>query len=223
MKLNFLYRILLLAAIVMIGSGAAKRKVVVDANKLRCERMLYPQNIDVAQPRLSWIVESSDRNVMQTAYHVLVASSAEKLAKENGDLWNSGKVNSDQSVNVAYAGKALTSRQRCFWKVKVWTNKGESEWSEGVNWGMGLLNQTDWKGKWIGLDRAFAWDSVTQWSRLSARYFRKEMNVTKAVKQATVYLAGLGLHELYFNGEKIGEDVLAPAPSDYSKTVFYKK
>lgn len=225
MKPDFLYRFILLAAIVMVaGSGAAPEKVVVDMNKMRCELMYHPQNIDVAQPRLSWVVESSERNVMQTAYQVLVATSKEKLEEGKADLWNSGKVNSDQSVNIVYAGKPLTSRLTCYWKAKVWTNKGESAWSNYAQWGMGLLNATDWKGKWIGLDRAFPWDSVSQWSRLSARYFRKEVILKpRAVKRAVVYVAGLGLHELHLNGQLMSEDVLYPAPTDYDKTVFYTK
>src|SRR5690606_11144544 len=95
-------------------------------------------------------------------------------------------------------------------------------WSAPAQWSMGLLQPADWQATWIGLDRAFPWDSAhSKFSRLSARYFRKTFNISAPVKKATVYLAGLGLHELYMNGQRIGNNVLAPAPTDYTKVVQY--
>ena len=88
-------------------------------------------------------------------------------------------------------------------------------------WTMGLLSENRWKGVWIGMDKAFEWDSETQWSRLSARYLRKEFMVGKPVKQATIHIAGLGLYELFINGQRVGEQVLAPVPTDYRKTILY--
>src|SRR4029077_13742211 len=114
--------------------------------------------------------------------------------------WNSGKVNSAQSIHVAYAGKELPGTSQYFWKVKVFTNKGESAWSEAAHWSMGLLDKNEWQAKWIGYDKASPWDSITQWSRLSARYFRKEFQQAGTVKRATVYVCGLGVYELYING-----------------------
>jgi Alpha-L-rhamnosidase N-terminal domain./Bacterial alpha-L-rhamnosidase. len=186
---------------------------------LRCEMLTNPTGIDVTQPRLSWQITATQKNVQQTAYQVVVASSPEKLSE--GDLWNSGKVNSGQSIHVVYKGKPLTSRQSCYWKVKVWTNQGETAWSETAQWSMGLLNPDDWKAKWIGWDKAMPWDSVTQWSRLSARYYRKPFKASSAIKKATVYVSGLGLYELYINGQRIGDQVLAPAATDYNKSVLY--
>jgi alpha-L-rhamnosidase len=122
---------------------------------------------------------------------------------------------------VEYNGKQLTSRQQCFWKVKIWTNKGEEDWTQPASFTMGLLRASDWKAKWIGLDKAFPWDSVSMFARLSARYFRKEINASKKIKKATVYISGLGLYELYINGQKIGDQVLAPVPTDYEKTIMY--
>jgi len=193
----------------------------VDVTYLRTEQMVNPMGIDAETPRLSWRLVSAERNVMQTAYHVLVASSLEKLNKNEGDLWDSGKVNSDASIWVSYAGKALKSNVRCYWKVKSYTTRGETGWSEPAHWSMGLLSENNWKGRWIGYDGTFPWDSDTQWSRLSARYLRKEFKLGKTVKQATVHISGLGLYELYINGHKVGDQVLAPAPTDYRKTVLY--
>jgi alpha-L-rhamnosidase len=193
----------------------------VQVQNLRCEMLSNPQGIDVTKPRLSWEITSTQRDVQQTAYQILVASSKEKLAANNGDIWSSGKISATTSIQVAYAGKPLASRTACYWKVKVFTNKGEANWSAPAQWSMGLLNKTDWKAQWIGYDKAAAWDNITQYSRLSARYFRKSFQATAAIKRATVYVSGLGLYELYINGNKTGDQVLAPNPTDYRKSVLY--
>lgn len=187
---------------------------------LKVEQLVNPLGIDVKQPNLSWQIVSQKRGVEQNAYQVLVASSAEKLAQNEGDLWNSGKVNSSESIYVKYNGEELTSRTKCFWKVKIWTSIGESEWSETSFWSMGLLYYKDWpKNGWIGFDRAFPWDSIENASRLSVRYFRKEFESKKTVKSATASIVGLGLYELFINGKKVGDDVLAPSPTDYTQNV----
>lgn len=188
---------------------------------LRCEMLVNPLGIDVSTPRLSWEIITTERNVLQTGYQIIVASSKEKLNKNEGDIWNSGEVESVASIHVTYAGKALQSRTTYFWKVKSYTNKGESVWSDNAFFSIGLLNTSDWKAKWIGYDKASPWDSINQYSRLSARYFRKEFQSSSTIKKATVYIVGLGLYELYINGKKIGNQVLAPAPTDYRKSVLY--
>ena len=190
-------------------------------SNLKCEMLVNPEGIDASVPRFSWQIAAQSRGLKQTAYEILVASSPGKLSENKGDIWSSGKVFSDRSIQVPYSGKALASRQHCFWKVRIWTTNGEPQWSDNASFSMGLLKPADWKGAWIGLDRAFPWDSVTKFARLSARYFRKEINTSKQVTKATVYISGLGLYELYINGQKIGDKVLAPAPTDYSKTILY--
>jgi alpha-L-rhamnosidase len=189
---------------------------------LRCEMLINPAGIDVTHPRLSWEITSTRRNVMQTAYQIQVASTPEKLAGSQADLWNSGKIISRNSIHIPYSGKALQSRQQCYWKVKVWTTAGESEWSNVSSWSMGLLNKSDWKASWIGADTSFAWDSAhTKFSRLSARYYRKPFVVQQPVKRATVYVAGPGSYELYINGKRTGTEVLSQSPTDFRKTVKY--
>jgi alpha-L-rhamnosidase len=219
MKRNFFYQVLLLFTIVVVNSGAMNDLVLVRIDDLRCEMLTNPQGIDVLQPRLSWQINSDVRGTEQTHYEIVVASSRQKLG--NPDIWSSGKINSNESIHVPYAGKPLTSATTYYWAVKIWTNVPGVVESEIASFSTGLLKSTDWKARWIGLDRAFAWDSVTQWSRLSARYFRKQFNAPAEVKNATAYISGLGLYELYINGSKIGDQVLAPAPTDYTKTVFY--
>ena len=207
--------ILLLASLLTLLSYS------IEIKDLRTELLKNPEGIGTATPKFSWIIESKDRNVEQKAYAFLAASSLDKLNEKDADLWNSGKIESRESTKVLYAGKALESRSQVFWKVKVYSNKGDSAWSDVSKFSIGLLNNNDWIAKWIGLDKLFPWDSGEMHSRLSARYLRKEFTSTKDVKSAKVYISGLGLYELYINGEKIGDQVLAPGPTDYFKTVLY--
>ena len=209
------------AVVAFLPAFRGKEKSAVQVTNLRCEMLQNPRGIDATQPRLSWEINGDERDIMLTGYQLWVASSAQKLNAGNPDIWNSGKIMSDQSVYVPYAGPSLKSRQECFWKVKIFTNKGESQWSDAAYWSMGLLNKNDWKAKWTGLDRSFPWDSVTTIARLSARYFRKDFTTGKEIKKAIVYISGLGLYELYINGNRIGDQVLAPCPTDYSKAVKY--
>ena len=213
------YILSLLILLLFTQQGFSMDKTVIE--NLKCEQLVNPIGIDIIKPRLSWQLHAETRGTKQVSYQIIVASTAEKLAKNEGDLWNSGKTNAEQSILIVYAGKPLASRQECFWKVKVWTNHGEGDWSKPASFSMGLLKSADWKAQWIGMDKSFPWDSVSKFSRLSARYFRKEINAPDQIKKATVYIAGLGLYELYINGKKIGDQVLAPSPTDYSKTVLY--
>ena len=118
---------------------------------LQCEYRSNPLGIDVVQPRLSWQVQSTERDQSQTAYQILVADNQELLRKNQADVWDSGKVASDDTVDIAYAGKPLTSGEQCFWKIKVWDKNGkESGGSTPAKWSLGLLKPGDWQGKWIG-------------------------------------------------------------------------
>jgi alpha-L-rhamnosidase len=118
---------------------------------LRCEHLVNPAGIDIVHPRLRWILNSSDRGQSQTAYRVLVASSEAALAADHGDLWDTGRRISDRSIELPYEGKPLKPRQAYWWKVRVWDVYGRaSDWSRSAFWSMGLLNPSDWRGKWIG-------------------------------------------------------------------------
>jgi alpha-L-rhamnosidase len=206
-------RIFLILAGVCLMAGTSMGDMRV--GELRCEYLQNPQYVEAAQPRLSWEIQSRARGTMQIAYQVLVGSSESQLAQDQGDLWDSGRVTSGLSVHVAYAGKPLESRQRCFWKVRVWDALGDaSPWSESAEWVMGLLKAEDWAGQWIGCD----------WMPDNAGplpMFRKEFTIDAAPNRAIAYVSALGYYELYVNGHKIGDDVLRPAVSDYSKRGLY--
>jgi len=121
---------------------------------LRCEYQVNPLGLGEVMPRLSWIVESGERGQRQTACRVLVAGSEAALQQDNGDLWDSGKVEGDDTTAVVYGGKSLGSGQPCFWKIKVWDANGvESPWSEPAKWSAGLFEATDWQAQWIGYDK----------------------------------------------------------------------
>ena len=120
---------------------------------LRCEYRVNPLGIDTPVPRLSWQLESTARDERQTAYQVLVASSPERLQQDRGDLWDSGRVSSSETVTIEYAGTPLSSHQHCYWKVRVWNGEGQiSSWSEPARWSMGLLKADDWQAEWIGYE-----------------------------------------------------------------------
>ena len=167
MKKRIIYTLLLLITVTSFLNAQVAIK------NLRCEMLTNPQGIDVPKPRFSWQLESSQRNVVQISYQLIVSSSEQKLKLNDADIWNSGTINNSRSVLINYDGKALVSAKKYFWKVKVITNKGEATTTETAFFSTGLLHAADWKAKWIGYNKASAWDSITQWSRLSARYLRK--------------------------------------------------
>ncbi len=140
----------IIAVLGLFTIGARATAVPMTISDLRCEYQLNPLGIDAAQPRLSWILLSAERNQRQSAYQILVACSEAILNKDHGDIWDSGKVSSDNSVNITFAGKPLVSAQELFWKVRVWDSNGRlTAWSESAHWTMGFLKPEDWKAKWI--------------------------------------------------------------------------
>lgn len=215
-KKGILLFLVILLASVQVVWGA------VSVGDLKCEALVNPVGIDTRQPRFSWRITAGDeRNVMQRSYRIIVASTPEKLEQNEGDLWDSGTINSDRSQWIRYEGKPLESSHFYYWKVEVTTNNGKVVWSDKAFWCMGLLSENDWKSRWIGMDRAAEWDDETQFSRLSARYLRKEFKLEKKVEKAVVHLSGVGLYELFLNGERVGDQVLAPAPTDYRRSLLY--
>jgi hypothetical protein len=206
----FKRRILVIGLLGLLGCGALQAASELVPTNLRCECLTNPLGIDEPKPRLSWQVVATDpkaRGLTQGAYQVVVASSPELLAKNQGDLWDSGKVASSQSLYVPYAGKPMVSLQHCVWKVCVWTQNGEA-WSEPAAWTMGFLKEEEWRAKWIGTSNPLP-------------LLRREFAVSKPVRRATAYIAGLGFHELRLNGAKVGNHELEPGWTHYCKTCEY--
>ena len=173
---------------------------------LRCEYLTNPTGIDVRQPRFQWVLDNSGRGEMQTAYQVLVASSLANLARDRGDVWDSGKVPSGNSTQVVYGGKPLGTGGTYYWKVRVWGSQGSAGgYSQPARFGMGLLERSDWNGQWIG----------------GGGLLRKEFTLPGKVVRARAYVTALGYYELHINGRKIGDKVLDPAWTVYSRRVLY--
>lgn len=192
-------------------SNATAAASILPAN-LRCESAVDPLGVDVEKPRLSWIVEGTARGARQTAYEILVASSVEKLAADEGDLWSSGKTDSDETLHVPYAGKPLESSQQAFWKVRAWDESGSvSGWSQPATFTMGVLREKDWKAKWI----------VAPWTS-EALLLRREFDVKPNLKRAIAHVCGLGQFEMFMNGRKSGDGLLAPGWSKYNRTALYE-
>ena len=199
-------------------STEAKTQSSIRAVDLRCEYAADPL-IDIAAPRLSWINSnlSQARGVEQTAYRVRVATSPEGF---DNPVWDSGKVLSKESAFVEYRGSKLLSRTSYWWQVMVWDEKGRaSEWSDTAHWHMGILSEDEWKGKWIGApwQGEESYDVMGSMEFLPAPLLRKEFKIEKPIKQARYYGTGLGYHELYINGKRVGEDYFSPNQTNYDR------
>ena len=180
-------------------------------DQLRVEYRENPTTVDALHPRFSWVNEALDeqqRGLRQSAYQIGVASTREGAQAGDYDVWDSGKQPSNQSHLVSYGGPALQSGADYYWRVRVWDQDGHaSDWSEPAHWGMGLLNTSDWKAHWI--------DSPQDDG--GAPLFRKSFELQQPVRQAKVFVCGLGFFELYLNGQRVGEDYLVPNVSNYTR------
>ncbi len=198
----------------MLSSFSAAAAVKTEVKELICEYHTNPLGIDVQKPRLSWQIASAEENVLQTAYEIKVTDQT-----ANGKLlWNSGKVNSAQSVNVAYEGLALKSMQRVAWQVRVWDNQNKaSAWSAPATWEMGILEPESWTASWITLGS----EPNVQGSK-PCQYFRKEFAPAKKIQSARVYVTSLGLYQLFLNGKKVSTDLFTPGWTSYKNRIQYQ-
>jgi len=215
------FRLLVLAAALALLHGLDTRAGVIVEN-LRCELRANPLGIDCPQPRLAWMLRSDHRAETQTAYHVLAASRPGILAREEGDLWDSGKVLSHDSIHVLYAGKPLRSGQRVWWKVRVWgTADQPSEFSEPAWFETALLEAEDWRAQWIQAKPDRAIPDAEMFEDNPAPLLRKEFALEKEIRRARAYVSGLGYYELRLNGERVGDHVLDPGWTSYARRVLY--
>jgi alpha-L-rhamnosidase len=194
---------------------------------LRCEYLVAPLGIDEPAPRLSWAIESNRGGARQVAYRIWVASTPGKLATRKGDSWDSGRVESNQTTQVVYAGRPLRSRDVCHWRVEVWDETGKNARSKPSFWTMGLLKKSDWHARWIAANpEIISRDPDAMAPTLTdpgtPACFRKEFKIAGAVKRATLYASARGLFELRLNGRHVGEDVFAPEWTDYDKRIHYR-
>ncbi|WP_289042404.1 alpha-L-rhamnosidase [uncultured Zobellia sp.] len=216
---------LFLTLLTMVSSYSQhKKNDALTIHETRVEYLTNPEGIDVKRPRFSWILKGNGRNRLQSAYQIIVASSSTKLAQNEADVWDSGKVNSNHTNQIEYDGISMKSDSKYYWKVKIWDESNNpSQWSSSAHWSMGLLNFSSWKGLFIGHDVGY--NTVDKYDSLylpPARYLRKSFTINKKIKQATAYTTALGLYELRLNGNKVGDDYFLPGWTDYNKRLYYQ-
>jgi alpha-L-rhamnosidase len=223
LKMNTCFKTVVLIA--TLCSGYSRRgDSLMTIQNLRCEYLSNPIGIDVARPRLSWELSSGGRNSAQTAYEIMVASDSLSLSRGQADLWETGRIESNQTSQITYGGSALHPGSACYWKVRVWDEKSRmTAWSAIACWSVGLTDIKDWKAKWIGSKRPDALqprpDSV---KAPPALLLRKEFKVGKRVSRAVLYITALGIYEANINGVKVGNQVLSPEWTDYYTRVQYQ-
>lgn len=222
----------------LAGAGPAHaRTAAIRPDRLRCESIENPLGVEQINPRLSWVLDSAARDQRQSAYRVLVSSTDRGLKRGEADLWDSGVVQSRATAHIEYAGRPLAARDRCHWKVQVWDAAGNpSPWSAPADWEMGLLQPHQWRAAWIG-------SGPTREIRPPAGFFkrtnelaglagpvtvdgrstllRKEFRLRGNIRRARAFVSGLGYYEMYCNGRRVGDHVLAPAKSNYDQWVLY--
>ncbi len=170
---------------------------------LRCEYLENPMGIDVKKPRFSWMLQHSERGQKQSAYQLIISANP---SAETGDLWDTGKVLSDQSIHVVYGGNLLESDQTYYWKVRYWDkDHTPSPYSSVARFDTGLFSPGDWQGEWIG----------------GRNQLRKEFSVNGGIVRGRAFICGLGYYEMRLNGQKVGNNVLDPGYTTYEKRVLY--
>ncbi|MBN2375028.1 MAG: family 78 glycoside hydrolase catalytic domain [Sedimentisphaerales bacterium] len=219
-----------LVLLFLMGFAVVLQAATIDVGKLKCQFRTNPLGVDSPSPALSWQIQPvnpDERGQKQTAYHVLVSSSSNLLRQDTGDLWDSGKVVSEQSIQIAYSGDALQSEREYYWKVRCWDKTGVvSDWSESAFWTMGLLNDSDWQAGWIGRDPSNTGPSNTSsdWGQAwwiwypegdplkstpaDSRYFRRTVNINNIsdITATTFMVTADNAYEVFVNGIQVGSD-----------------
>ena len=191
---------------------SACRERISDAKiyDLTCENLVNPYGISTSEPGLSWKLASDKNGIKQEAYQILAASDTSLLYEDKADLWNSGKIKGQSQILVPYGGKPLSSNSFCVWKVRIWDNEnGVTDWSSYSGFSTGLLNESDWKASFIGYPEKSE-ESISP-------QFYKSIEISTIPLITFLHVNSLGYHEVYLNGEKIGNNVLAPAVAQFSK------
>ena len=207
----------------LIGLVSCNDNLTITLTNPNVEQQFHEQPLATAQPRFSWNYETTENEVVQQNYRIIVASTADNAQNGIGDLWDSGVVPSNQMLYIPYAGKPLQSRDKAYWKVITTVaakgKKAKVE-SEVKSFEISLLNQDDWQAKWIGNE--FEDDVLVGKTRLAARYLRKDFALKNDIKEARLYVSGMGVYSAYLNGCEVApEELLKPTLSWYSKRVYF--
>ncbi len=216
-ELKFRFPVYFFMFLLLAGQGCGEGNSSAPVN-LTVDHMENPLGLDNLAPRLSWQHDDRRPEFRQTAWQVMVASSDERLAGGDADIWDSGKIMSSQSVHIPFQGTSLTSGQRYFWKVRTWDQDDVAGDFSRINWWeMGLIEESDWHARWI---IAVESDGDVP-PLLPAPYFRKEFSLPANIESARLYISGLGYYEAFINGQKVGDHVLDPVKTHYDRRVKY--
>ncbi len=205
-----------LLTLLVVNLHLAFSATVISAYELKTEGKTNPVGIDISHPRFSWKINSNKEAVNQSAYQIVVTKT-----NDNEIVWNSGKIYEAKSNFIKYNGKQLDSGSKYQWKVKIWTNKGISKWSNPSQWSMAYLSIPMPEAQWIGMDSTLNSGKLTTKTHLSARYLRKEFDTETDIKSALLSISGLGMYECYINANRVSNDIFTPTLSDYTKRVYY--
>lgn len=196
--------------VLAVGAYALTATAQSEVKNLRTENRIDPLGLDVLQPRFSWQLESSKRNVAQTAYEI-------RVVNHKNNIWSSGKVPSDSSVHVTYKGTALKSGEKYQWQVRVWDNSGKtSAWSRPAGFQMALLQPSDWQASWI--TPGYEEDATMRPSPM----MRREFSIAKKIARATAYITSHGMYEATVNGNRVGDAHFTPGWTSYKKRLQYQ-
>lgn len=227
------------ALCILLSTCAWAMQPAIEIINLTCEYRQNPLGIESKNPRLAWQLSSRKRNQIQTAYRIIVSDNPESLEKGIGNYWDTGKILSDQSIQIEYKGQPLKAAKNYYWKVMMWDGiRNPSAWSSPGFWQMGLLEPSDWENaKWIGLekinesDKIFPalhsphlWKDRKDTVTINKNFlpqFRKEIIISGKVKSATAFICGLGHFDFFLNGEKVSDNFLDPGWTKYEKYAQY--
>ena len=201
-----------------------------EVTTLRCEHRTDVPCVDDPAPRLGWTLRAGRRGARQSAYRILVAHTEEDVRAERGTLWDSGRVASSQTVDVAYAGRPLPAASECVWAVQAWDETGAATaWSAPARFRTAL---DGWRAEWIGRDAAddpgievpteeTRGHDAARLNLAPCPHLRREFTVGGPIRRALLYATARGLVEMRLNGERVGDAVLAPGWTDYRRRIEY--
>ncbi len=217
---TFMIKKSFLLPLLVLAMGACRTAGNVEITSPTVEMQVNPEGVAAENPRFSWKLASAGQDVMQTAWRIEVAVSEKDLKAGTGHLWDSGRVESDSSVLVDYAGEPLASGTKHWWRVTVWTGPGPSVMSAPQHFSTALADG-DWKAQWIGLNDTENLKVEDNRTILPARYLRKEFDVQAKPVRAVLYVSGVGSSICHINGKRVGDDVFGPLPTWYDASVPY--
>ena len=212
----------ILFTVAMLAIMSCTPKASISVLHQTCEYIENPLGIDVSHPRFSWTLNATKRKQVQTAYEIIVSDNLNDIKANKGNIWSSGKVNSNQNTHVSYQGTPLQSFMRYYWKIRVYDSQGyHSSWSKSSWFEMAMMNESDWKAHWISDGSVPFVNDADFYNDDPAPLFRQTFTIPKKIASARLYITGLGYYEPYLNGEKIGDQMLDPGWTTYSKLVLY--